>query len=101
MGSGVLGHSIRMVDQFLHVRQGDNETMASRVTHKLKEQTASTVREQQLRHEYAVTVEQLHQKLSAQTTQQFQHFKQEPSILGQARLRTAEGVHQELRTAQK
>ena len=47
VGNGeILGQSIRMVGQFLQVRQSDTEQMASRVTFKLEEQTASAVREE-------------------------------------------------------
>ena len=46
MGNDSLGQSIRMIGQFLHVRQCDSEAMATRVTSGLEESTAATVRQQ-------------------------------------------------------
>ena len=48
-----------MVGQFFHLRQGDQEQMASRVTFELEEQTAAAVREEELRSEYAREAENL------------------------------------------
>ena len=67
-----------MVGQFLQMRQGDNEQVASRVTFELEEQTASAVREEQLRGEYAQAADAL------RTDQQ--------NIFAQSRLRTVESA---------
>ena len=79
MGDGgeVLGQSIRMVGQFLHLRQGDHEQMASRVTFEFEEQTAAAVREEELRTEYARAADNLRAELSAEAAQHFQHLEQE------------------------
>ena len=47
----ILGKSI--MGQFWAVRQGDQEAMASRVTFELDKRTASAVREERFRQEYA------------------------------------------------
>ena len=113
-----LGQSIRMVGQFLHMRQSDNEQMASRVTFELEEQTAATVREEELRNEYAQAAAALRTELSEEAAQRFQYLEYQQSIFAQARLRTVEsasaqqnlqqqyltqvqGLHQELQTAQR
>ena len=123
-GAEVLGQSIRMVGQFLHLRQGDQEQMASRVTFELEEQTAAAVREEELRNEYAREAENLRAVLSAEVAQHFQHLEHQQNIFAQARLRTVEsalgteyaqaqqnlqqqyltqvqGLHHELQTAQR
>ena len=123
-GGEVLGQSIRMVGQFLHLRQGDHEQMASRVTFELEEQTAAAVREEELRSEYAQEAENLRATLSAEAAQHFQHLEHQQNIFAQARLRTVEsalgteyaqaqqnlqqqcltqvqGLHNELQTAQR
>ena len=120
----VLGRSIRMVGQFLHMRQSDNEQMASRVTFELEEQTASAVREEQLRDEYAQAADALRAELSEEAAQRFQYLEHQQNIFAQARLRTVEsalgceyasaqqnlqqqyltqvqGLHNELQTAQR
>ena len=120
----VLGQSIRMVGQFLHMRQNDNEQMASRVTFELEEQTASAVREEELRQEYAQAAGVLRTELSEEAAQRFQYLEHQQNIFAQARLRTVEsalgceyataqqnlqqqyltqvqGLHQELQTAQR
>ena len=120
----VLGRSIRMVGQFLHMRQSDNEQMASRVTFELEEQTASAVREAELQEEYAQAASALRTELSEEAAQRFQYLEHQQSIFAQARLRTVEsalgceyataqqnlqqqylthvqGLHQELQTAQR
>ena len=120
----VLGHSIRMVGQFLHMRQNDNEQMASRVTFELEEQTASAVREAELQEEYAQAASALRIELSEEAAQRFQYLEHQQNIFAQARLRTVEsalgceyataqqnlqqqylthvqGLHQELQTAQR
>ena len=66
VGQEVLGQSIRMVGQFLHLHQRDSEQMASRVTFELEEQAASAVREEQLRHEYAIAADEFRKELSAE-----------------------------------
>ena len=123
-GGEVLNQSIRMVGQFLHLRQGDHEQMASRVTFELEEQTASAVREAQLRDEYAQAAGALRTELSEEAAQRFHYLEQEQNIFAQARLRTVEsalgteyaqaqenlqrqyltqvqGLHNELQTAQR
>ena len=120
----VLGQSIRMVGQFLHLRQGDHEQMASRVTFELEEQTAATVREAHLRDEYAQAASELRTELSEEAAQRFQYLEHQQNIFAQARLRTVEsalgteyaqaqenlqrqyltqvqGLHNELQTAQR
>ena len=69
----ILGQSIRMVGHFLQVRQSDTEQMASRVTFELEEQTASAVREEQLRNEYAQAADALRAELSEEAAQRFQN----------------------------
>ena len=91
-GGEVLGQSIRMVGQFLHLRQGDHEQMASRVTFELEEQTASAVREAQLRDEYAQAASELRTELSEEAAQRFQYLEQQQNIFAQARLRTVESA---------
>ena len=123
-GGEVLGQSIRMVGQFLHLRQGDHEQMASRVTFELEEQTASAVREAQLRDEYAQAASELRTELSEEAAQRFQYLEHQQNIFARARLRTVEsalgteyaqaqqnlqqqyltqvqGLHNELQTAQR
>ena len=113
-----------MVGQFLHLRQGDHEQMASRVTFELEEQTAAAVREEELRTEYARVADNLRAELSTEAAQHFQHLEQEQNFFAQARLRTVEstlgteyasaqqnlqqqyltqvqGLHNELQTAQR
>ena len=113
-----------MVGQFLHMRQNDNEQMASRVTFELEEQTASAVREEELRQEYAQAAGVLRTELSEEAAQRFQYLEHQQNIFAQARLRTVEsalgceyataqknlqqeylthvqGLHQELQTAQR
>ena len=113
-----------MVGQFLHMRQSDNEQMASRVTFELEEQTASAVREEQLRDEYAQAADALRAELSEEAAQRFQYLEHQQNIFAQARLRTVEsalgceyasaqqnlqqqyltqvqGLHNELQTAQR
>ena len=120
----ILGQSIRMVGQFIHLRQGDQEQMASRVTFELEEQTAAAVREEELRSEYAREAENLRAALSAEAVQQVQHLEHQQNVFAQARLRTVEsalgteyaqaqenlqrqyltqvqGLHTELQTAQR
>ena len=120
----MLGQSIRIVGQFLHLRQGDHEQMASRVTFELEEQTASAVREAQLRDEYAQAASELRTELSEEAAQRFQYLEQQQNVFAQARLRTVEsalgteyaqaqqnlqqqyltqvqGLHHELQTAQR
>ena len=87
-----MGNSIRVMAQFLHMRQGDNEQMASRVTYELEEQTASAVREEQLRGEYAQAAEALRTELSEEAAQRFQYLEQQQNIFAQARLRTVESA---------
>ena len=122
--AGMLGQSIRMVGQFLHMRQSDNEQMASRVTFELEEQTASAVREAELQEEYAQAASALRIELSEEAAQRFQYLEHQQNIFAQARLRTVEsalgceyataqqnlqqqylthvqGLHQELQTAQR
>ena len=125
VGNGeILGQSIRMVGQFLQVRQNDNEQMASRVTFELEEQTASAVRDEQLRNEYAQAADALRAELSEEAAQRFQFMEHQQSVFAQARLRTVEsalgceyasaqqnlqqqyltqvqGLHHELQTAQR
>ena len=123
-GGEVLGQSIRMVGQFLHLRQGDHEQMVSKVTFELEEQTASAVREAQLRDEYAQAASELRTALSEEAAQRFQYLERQQNIFAQARLRTVEsalgteyaqaqqnlqqqyltqvqGLHNELQTAQR
>ena len=123
-GGEVLGNSIRVMAQFLHMRQGDNEQMASRVTYELEEQAAAAVREEELRNEHAREAQILRAVLSAEAAQHFQHLEQQQNIFAQARLRTVEsalgteyaqaqqnlqqqyltqvqGLHNELQTAQR
>ena len=88
----VLGQSIRMIGQFLHLRQGDHEQMASRVTFELEEQTAATVREAQLRDEYAQAAGALRTELSEEAAQRFQYLEHQQNIFAQARLRTVESA---------
>ena len=71
---------------------GDNEQMASRVTFELEEQTASAVREEQLRGEYAQAAETLRAELSEEAAQRFQYLEQQQNIFAQARLRTVESA---------
>ena len=75
VGGEILGNSIQVMAQFLHTRQGDNEQMASRVTHELEEQTASAVREEELRTEYARAADNLRAELSAEAAQHFQQLE--------------------------
>ena len=83
MGDGkeVLGQSLQMVGQFLHLRQGDHEQMASRVTFELEEQAAAAVREEELRREYARAADNLRAELSAEAAQHFQHLEQQQNFL--------------------
>ena len=90
--AGMLGQSIRMVGQFLHMRQSDNEQMASRVTFELEEQTASAVREEELRNEYAQAAGALRTELSEEAAQRFQYLEHQQNIFAQARLRTVESA---------
>ena len=89
-GGEILGNSIRVMAQFLHMRQGDNEQMASRVTYELEEQTALAVREEQLRGEHAQAAETLRAELSEEAAQRFQYLEQQQNIFAEARLRTVE-----------
>ena len=100
------------------------EQVASRVTFELEEQTASAVREAQLRDEYAQAAGALRTELSEEAAQRFHYLEQEQNIFAQARLRTVEsalgteyaqaqenlqrqyltqvqGLHTELQTAQR
>ena len=78
--------------QFLHLRQGDHEQMASSVTFELEEQTASAVREAQLRDECAQAASELRTELSGEAAQRFQYLEQQQNIFAQARLRTVESA---------
>ena len=78
--AGMLGQSIRMVGQFLHMRQSDNEQMASRVTFELEEQTASAVREAELQEEYAQAASALRIELSEEAAQRLQYLEHQQNI---------------------
>ena len=76
-----MDQSIRMIGQFLHTRQVDREQMASRVTFELEEQTASAVREDELRGEYARAAENLKTELSAEAAQHFFYLERQQNNL--------------------
>ena len=121
----ILGQSIRMVGQFLHMRQGEQEQMASRVTFELEEQTASAVREEQLRGEYAQAADALRTELSEEAAhnasstsssskiflhrldlgQSSQHWVANTQVRSRtcssSTLTQVQGLHNELQTAQR
>ena len=82
--------AIRMVGDFLQVRQGDEEATAARVTYEVNESTAAAVREMQFRQEYEHAVRQLSSELSIQAEQHLHYLEGEQRAYAQARLSTVE-----------
>ena len=92
--AGILGQSIRMVGQFLQVRQSDNEQMASRVTFELEEQTAASSSRGTELERMNMPKRPMHfeQNCPKRPHRRFQYLEHQQNIFAQARLRTVESA---------